>query len=395
MKKNSNIKLNNKNWRLLDATLNHREIARGNWKKKESALNLIRSGRLVHNKKSVVKPYSIVSKGLRYRINKQVPSLSLKRKFIDSNLKFKFIGTKVGSVFWSNWTDQVVSSMGKEFSFERGRFYGTYKEKILTQGALRNFYRIKNKYIKSMRKSKKNLPMTPGYRDVLYKNLERRLDVSLVRLGYAPDLIKARQLIKKGSVKIDNRVVKYAHELLEAGNSVSVIFPTLPFSLIKREHLKHFPVTWRNVIRRRSKKSRKWGNHRRTSFSWFYLLGKNKNLSELKTRDTLMKGIHDEGDFRKVDSRYLNPKRVWSLGGKKKLRESVSRKKFMLTKYLQQKLKSKSRMFKKKILKRSFKMPVLDLSNNFTYVGVNKALFTHYHTKNIISVPGNLAVGKL
>jgi len=133
--------------------------------------------------------------------------------------------------------------MGKEFSFERGRFYGTYKEKILTQGALRNFYRIKNKYIKSMRKSKKNLPMTPGYRDVLYKNLERRLDVSLVRLGYAPDLIKARQLIKKGSVKIDNRVVKYAHELLEAGNSVSVIFPTLPFSLIKREHLKHFPVT--------------------------------------------------------------------------------------------------------------------------------------------------------
>jgi hypothetical protein len=30
MKKNSN----NKNWRLLDATLNKREIARGNWKKK-------------------------------------------------------------------------------------------------------------------------------------------------------------------------------------------------------------------------------------------------------------------------------------------------------------------------------------------------------------------------
>jgi sugar/nucleoside kinase (ribokinase family) len=69
---------------------------------KGAALNLIRSGRLVHNKKSVVKPYSIVSKGLRYRINKQVPSLSLKRKFIDSNLKFKFIGTKIGSVFWSN-----------------------------------------------------------------------------------------------------------------------------------------------------------------------------------------------------------------------------------------------------------------------------------------------------
>jgi len=39
-------------------------------------------------------------------------------------------------------------------------------------------------------------------------------------------------------------------------------------------------------------------------------LGKNKNLSELKTRDTLMKDINDEGDFRKADSRYLNPKRV-------------------------------------------------------------------------------------
>jgi hypothetical protein len=38
-------------------------------------------------------------------------------------------------------------------------------------------------------------------------------------------------------------------------------------------------------------------------------------------------------------------------------------------------------------------MPVLNLASNYTYVGVNKALFTHYHRNKAINVPSNLAVG--
>lgn len=68
-------------------------------KKNESALKLIRGGSVIHNKKSLIKPNSIVSKGLRFRLQKKAHSLSLKRNQTDSNLGFRFHGTKVSSVF--------------------------------------------------------------------------------------------------------------------------------------------------------------------------------------------------------------------------------------------------------------------------------------------------------
>jgi hypothetical protein len=62
-------------------------------------MKLIRGGSVIHNKKSLIKPDSVVSKGLRYRLEKKSDSISLSRSFTDSNLGFKYHGTKVSSAF--------------------------------------------------------------------------------------------------------------------------------------------------------------------------------------------------------------------------------------------------------------------------------------------------------
>ena len=381
MKKNNST--NNKNWMLIDAISNHRQVSNGNWKKHESAMKLIRGGSVIHNKKSLIKPDSVVSKGLRYRLEKKSDSISLSRSFTDSNLGFKYHGTKVSSAFWSNWTDQVVSSRGKSFSFEKGRFYGFYNHKVLSRLALRRYYRIKNKHIKAMQNNGKNLPLTSGYRDILYKNMERRIDVSLVRLGYSLDLVQARKLIKKGGVMIDKKVVRYPYKLMEAGSIISVVSEKLPFMLMEREHLKHFPATWRTYTK---PKSRAYGRYRRATMGWSHWL---KKYVDHKNRDTLMEDIHREGDFRVEGSRFVNPN--YEGGSTKKA--SLIWKRYMFFKTLRRKLVWKSGGFLKKINKRSFKMPVLNLTSNYTYVDVNKALFTHYHSNKGICVPSNLALG--
>jgi len=355
-------------------------------KKNESALKLIRGGSVIHNKKSLIKPNSIVSKGLRFRLQKKAHSLSLKRNQTDSNLGFRFHGTKVSSVFWSNWTDQVVSSMGKSFSFEKGRFYGFYKHKVLTRLALRRNYRIKNKYIKSMQKNGKNLPTTSGFRDILYKNMERRLDVSVVRLGFCSDLVQARSMIKKGGVQVDKKITRYPHLLLEAGSMITVVNEKLPFMLMEREHLKHFPATWRLYTK---PKSRTYGRYRRATMQWAHWL---KRYVDHKNRDSLMESAHREGDFREGTSRFLKPN--YEAGSAKK-QKSLLWKRYMFFKTLRKKLVWKSGGFLKKISKRSFKMPVLNLGSNYTYIGVNQALFTHYHKNKAIRVPANLAIGNL
>jgi ribosomal protein S4 len=73
--------------------------------------------------------------------------------------------------------------------------------------------------------------------------MERRLDVTLVRLGYALNLEHARTLIKEGSISVDDRIIKQADYLLSAASTVKAGYSTLPFVLLYREHLKHYPHT--------------------------------------------------------------------------------------------------------------------------------------------------------
>ena len=53
----------------------------------------------------------------------------------------------------------------------------------------------------------------------------------------------------------------------------------------------------------------------------------------------------------------------------------------------------KSGGYLKKVTKRTFKHPELNLSGNFVYVGLNEVLFTHYHHNKDIRVPLTIAGG--
>lgn len=148
--------------------------------------------------------------------------------------------------------------------YEKGRYHGVAKQKAQSKDSFKTYYGINNRSIKSMCKSKSCWPRTSGFNDVLYKNMERRLDVSLVRLGYALDLREARCLIKKGKVCLNRKQEFRPHSLLKAGCVISVLDEHLPFTLLKREHLKHYPSTYRVYS---SPKSRLVGKHRRFSES--------------------------------------------------------------------------------------------------------------------------------
>jgi len=73
--------------------------------------------------------------------------------------------------------------------------------------------------------------------------MERRLDVTLVRLGYALNLEHARSLIKKGNIFVDDRVIRQGDYLLSPASTVRATQKDLPFTLLYREHLKHHPYT--------------------------------------------------------------------------------------------------------------------------------------------------------
>ncbi len=372
MKKNNAI--NNKNWMLVEAISNSRVVSNGSWKKKDSALELIRSGQVFQNKEKLEKPFEVVSKGVRYRITKEEARLSLKTKAVEANLGSRYQSSKVSSAFWSSWSDQVLSSMGKQFSFERGRVYSPYKQKTIIKGSFKKYYRVNNRSIKAMRKSRANWPASSGFKEVLYKNMERRLDVCLVRLGYALDLHEARKWIRKGVVKVDNKVIYNGHHLLKAGSLISMVHESLPFTLLKREHLKHFPATWRLVVR---PKSRQYKKYRRFTMNWMYWL---KKYNDTKVN----------GDFRPAESRFLKPNNE---GGRDKKGKSLIWKRYMFFKNLRRKLMWKSGGYLKKVTKRTFKHPELNLSGNFVYVGVNEVLFTHYHHNKDIRVPLTIAGG--
>ena len=265
--------------------------------------------------------------------------------------------------------------MGKKFSFEKGRFHSPYKQKVISKSSFKKYYRINNRSIKSFSKNKSDWPSSSGFKEILYKNMERRLDVCLVRLGYALDLGEARQLIKKGAVKVNNKVDFNAHSLMKAGSLISIVYENLPFTLLKREHLKHFPATWRMVMR---PKSRQYKKYRRATMNWLHWF---KKYNDTKV----------SGDFRPAESRFLKPG-YDSVGEKKD--KSLLWKRYMFFKNLRRKLLWKSGGYLKKITKRSFKHPEVNLGGNFIYLGLNEALFTHYHHNKDINVPLTIAGGK-
>jgi len=78
------------------------------------------------------------------------------------------------------------------------------------------------KYVKQSKRKSKNAPnFSTG--DLLFELLERRLDVTIYRLRFAPTIAAARQMVNHGHVRVDNRRINIASYQCSEGEQISLV----------------------------------------------------------------------------------------------------------------------------------------------------------------------------
>src|SRR4030066_2274993 len=95
-----------------------------------------------------------------------------------------------------------------------------YKKRLLEKQKLRFSYWVSEKQFRNYVKEAFKKPGIPG--ETLISLLERRLDNVVYRLGFAPTLLSARQLVVHGHVLVNGRKVDRPSNLLGEGDVVSL-----------------------------------------------------------------------------------------------------------------------------------------------------------------------------
>jgi small subunit ribosomal protein S4 len=129
-----------------------------------------------------------------------------------------------------------------------------YKKRLLEKQKLRFSYWVSEKQFRNYVKEAFHKPGIPG--ETLLSLLERRLDNVVYRLGFAPTLLAARQLVVHGHVLVNGRKVNrpsYALRpreavslmekskkmlIVEEGLARSPARPLLPYLEVDKENLK-------------------------------------------------------------------------------------------------------------------------------------------------------------
>ncbi len=129
-----------------------------------------------------------------------------------------------------------------------------YKKRLIEKQRLRFSYWVSEKQFRNYVKEAFQKPGIPG--KTLLSLLERRLDNMVYRLGFAPTLLTARQLVVHGHVLVNGRKVDRPSYALRVGDIVSLrekskkmlpveeglarspARPLLPYLEVDRENLK-------------------------------------------------------------------------------------------------------------------------------------------------------------
>ena len=129
-----------------------------------------------------------------------------------------------------------------------------YKKRLLEKQKLRFSYWVSEKQFRNYVKEAFKKPGIPG--ETLISLLERRLDNVVYRLGFAPTLLSARQLVVHGHVLVNGRKVDRPSYTLRPGETLSLkeksrkiplveeglarspARPVLPYIQVDKENLK-------------------------------------------------------------------------------------------------------------------------------------------------------------
>jgi len=95
-----------------------------------------------------------------------------------------------------------------------------YKKRLLEKQKLRFSYWVSEKQFRNYVKEAFKKPGIPG--ETLISLLERRLDNVVYRLGFAPTLLAARQLVVHGHVLVNGRKVDRPSYVLRPGETLSL-----------------------------------------------------------------------------------------------------------------------------------------------------------------------------
>ena len=95
-----------------------------------------------------------------------------------------------------------------------------YKKGLLEKQKLRFSYWVSEKQFRNYVKEAFKKPGIPG--ETLISLLERRLDNVVYRLGFAPTLLAARQLVVHGHVLVNGRKVDRPSYVLRPGETLSL-----------------------------------------------------------------------------------------------------------------------------------------------------------------------------
>jgi ribosomal protein S4 len=248
----------------------------------------------------------------------------------------------------------------------------------------KNFYLDKN--IRSFYNLKKYDWEGRGSSDNSLKEVERRLDILLLRLGFARNLHVSRELIKKGSVLVDGRVANSAKLIIDPISTIKVVSDKTPFDLLFRYHLRNFPRMKFDIRRgkRRLRRSRRRGA-KKLKMKFFknestFLL---KSGSSIKSKASLLEASPlGKALIPKVSK---SDRRGYNLRS-----ELYSKLRFKLRKKtLKGLLIRKFKKLRRRLSMRNstFSYPMTELGKQLLYVDLNKVLVTKFYKKKDVIVP--------
>lgn len=305
---------------------NHR-ISKSSKNKNKFAKLYIKNGAIISNKKPINYPDYNVPKNFKFTI-KNLPSKLNQNSFYITKQKTRSLFSPRG---------QIIKLPGSTLNLKRKRKYNFYQKNYKNLTNVKTFYSLDNVTVKKYKKLKQPGTLTSHF----IKNVERRLDVILVRLGYANHIPHARQLILKGVIFVDNIKIKNKHYLLNAGSTVETRDSSFPFLSLYRYHLEHYPKSWLRIKRKRQK-------------PWIRKL---KNTQETQSLSLT--------ELNKLSSIKLKKKLLWKKGA-----------------------------WKKSVKKRPFRCPIATLPQQFTKLGSNKTLITHFYKNKDINLPHSISATK-
>ncbi len=125
---------------------------------------------------------------------------------------------------------------------QRPSLSGDYRERLVEKQKLRYNYGItENQLISYYKKAKKGKESTGS---LLLKFLESRLDCIVYRLGFAPTIPSARQLVNHRHILVNDTIVNIPSFLCKKGDLISVK---------KKDHIKKLVSSYLSVLEKKRK----------------------------------------------------------------------------------------------------------------------------------------------